>query len=198
MYAYINVSRERWRKHMQREVSIVPNRTIYVADADVQLFEKAQVLAGGNLSAAIVEALRRFVEDREGKESNFEEITVDVGKITRIKKRFQGRLLAKGRAFEQNETRRLAYSVYQTPKGNLAVYIRNTPNWNYWSNRKSKRHHWSEEDWTNWNSDDNDFRLEVYATLEELEYNVPPELFEAVALVLRGTTGSDGVEVLDI
>ncbi len=183
---------------MQQEVSIVPNRTIYVADADVQLFERAQTLAGGNLSAAIVEALRRFVEDREEKESIFEEITVEVGKITRMKKRFQGRLLAKGRAFEQNDTRRLAYSVYQTPKGNLAVYIRNTPNWNYWSNRKNKKHHWSEDDWTHWNNEDNDFRLEVYATLEELEYNVPPELFDAIAQVLRGATDGDGVEMLDI
>src|ERR1700675_3142820 len=106
-------ARKRWREYMQQEVSIMPNRTIYVADADVQLFEKAQVLAGGNLSAAIVEALRRFVEDREERESNFEEITIDVGKITRMKKRFQGRLLAKGRVFEQNDARRLAYSVYQ-------------------------------------------------------------------------------------
>jgi hypothetical protein len=33
----------------------MPNRTIYVADADLPIFEKAQELAGENLSATIAE-----------------------------------------------------------------------------------------------------------------------------------------------
>jgi hypothetical protein len=40
----------------------VPNKTIYVSDGDLQLFQRAQELAGGNLSAAISKALRRFVD----------------------------------------------------------------------------------------------------------------------------------------
>ena len=37
--------------------TIMPNRTIYVAGADLSIFEKAQKLAGDNLSAAIPEVL---------------------------------------------------------------------------------------------------------------------------------------------
>ena len=186
---------------MQQEVPFMPNRTIYVADSDVPLFEKAQKLAGGNLSATITEALRRFVESQETKSSGFEEITVEVGKVAHFHKRFQGRLLAKGRVFELNDTRKVSYNVYLTPKGNLAVYVRNTPNWNYWSGKRPGRPHrsqqWSGEDWSRWTNDENEYRLEVYSSLEELEYNVPPELYEAVSQILRGPS-DDGVEVLDI
>ena len=197
---------------MQQEVSGMPNRTIYVADADVSLYEKAQKIAGGNLSAAITEALRRFVEMQETRATGFEEITVEVGRVARFYKRFQGRLLAKGRVFEQNDTRKVSYNVYLTPKGNLAVYIRNTPNWNYWSskgmrNQKragkdwsrwgDKNWSWASDEWTHVTNDENEFRLEIYTSLEELEYNVPPELYEGVAQILKSDS-DDGVEGLDI
>ena len=48
----------------------MPNRTIYVADADLPIFEKAQKLAGDNLSAAIAQALHYFVEKEEAKMSS--------------------------------------------------------------------------------------------------------------------------------
>ena len=108
----------------------MPNRTIYVADADVPTFEKAQELAGDNLSATIAQALRRFVEAEEAKAEGFDDVTVKVGRITHTYKRFRGRLLAKGRVREQNETRRVVYEVYQTVKGKLALYVRNMPDWN--------------------------------------------------------------------
>ncbi|MBV9124589.1 MAG: EXLDI protein, partial [Planctomycetes bacterium] len=57
----------------------MPNRTIYIADADVPLFEKAQKLAGDNLSAAIASALRTFVEGEEARQGGYEDITVKVG-----------------------------------------------------------------------------------------------------------------------
>ena len=44
----------------------MPNRTIYVADVDLPIFEKAQKLAGDNLSAAIAQALHYFVEKGRG------------------------------------------------------------------------------------------------------------------------------------
>ena len=175
----------------------MPNRTIYVADADLPIFEKAQELAGDNLSATIAQALRRFVEIEDAKESGFEEVTVKVGKIAPSYKRFRGRLLAKGHVREQNDTREVLYRVYLTTKGNLALYVRNTPNWNYWSNPKSwsYRNH-GHHDWTQWSQQDQEFRLEVYETVEQLQGNVPQELYEAVSQSLRG--GPDGVEFLDI
>ena len=46
----------------------VPNKTIYVSDGDLPLYQRAQELAGGNLSAAISAALRRYVDVEEGDE----------------------------------------------------------------------------------------------------------------------------------
>lgn len=195
----------------------MPNRTIYVADADVPTFEKAQELAGDNLSATIAQALRRFVEAEEAKAEGFDDVTVKVGRITHTYKRFRGRLLAKGRVREQNETRRVVYEVYQTVRGKLALYVRNTPDWNNpkaWSYRKWSKHEWSKRDrshydwsqwpgedwsqydWSQWPNEDADYRLEVYDTLEELKDNVPLELYQAVAQSLNGD--ADGVEFLDI
>ena len=59
----------------------MPNRTIYVADADLPIFEKAQKLVGDNLSAAIAQALHYFVEKEEAKRSGFEEITVRSARV---------------------------------------------------------------------------------------------------------------------
>src|SRR6516165_11194147 len=112
----------------------MPNRTIYVADADMPIFEKAQKLAGDNLSAAIAQALRYFVEKEEAKMSGFEEIIVKVGKGTPyLTKKFQGRLLAKRRIRAQNSARLLILQVYQTAKGKFALYTKNTANWSEWS-----------------------------------------------------------------
>jgi len=36
---------------------VMPNKTIYVSDNDLPLFERAPSLAGGNLSAAITQAV---------------------------------------------------------------------------------------------------------------------------------------------
>ena len=71
----------------------VPNKTIYVADADLPLFERAQELTGDNLSATIVRALRRLVEIEEGRAEGFEEITVRVGTGAGQRQRFVGVLL---------------------------------------------------------------------------------------------------------
>ena len=112
----------------------MPNRTIYVADADLPIFEKAQKLAGDNLSAAIAQALHYFVEKEEAKRSGFEEITVKVGKgHPYLTKQFRGRLLAKRRFRIQNGSRILTLVVYQTAKGRYAIYTKNTANWSDWS-----------------------------------------------------------------
>lgn len=193
---------------------MMPNRTIYVADTDVPLFEKAQALAGGNLSAAIAQALHRFVKVQEAKASGFEEVTVRVGTIAKTEKRFRGRFLAKGRMYDQNDTRRIVYEVYQTEKLRLAVYIRNVPNWGNskgwssgnWSPHNPHRQHqsqgdwdwnwdWSHYDWSQWSKTDSESRLDVYETLDQLREAVPGELYEAVVQALHG---EEGVEFLDI
>ncbi len=73
---------------------MMPNKTIYVADDDLPLYKRAQELVGGNLSAAITTALRRFVDIEEGRAQGYDEIVVRVGPGLGRKQRFSGLLLA--------------------------------------------------------------------------------------------------------
>ena len=197
-------------------VPLMPNRTIYIADADVPLFEKAQKLAGDNLSAAIAYALRAFVEREEALQSGYEDITVKVGKgHPYIQQQFRGRLIAKRHIRMANEARMLTMNVYQTAKGRFAVYTRNQPNWSGWSHRwSSKKSHivpgkgWdvdvdvdvngpqknqSSYDWSAY-YEDVEMRLDVYDSLDDLKENIPEELYDAITRYLRGGE----VEFLDI
>jgi len=193
----------------------MPNRTIYIADADVPLYEKAQKLAGDNLSAAIAHALRVFVEREEARQSGYEDITIKVGKgHPYIQQQFRGRLLAKRRIKLANEMRILIMNVYQTAKGRFAVYTRNQPNWNWtdWSHRKPGKPkrgwdvdvdvnvdvNWSQKnqssyDWSAY-YEEVEMRLDVYDTLDDLKENIPEELYDAITRYLRGGE----IEILDI
>jgi EXLDI family protein len=165
---------------------MMPNKTIYVADADLPVFERAQQLAGDNLSSTIAQALKRFVESQEAKEEGFEEITVTVGKVAYSKKRFVGRLLASGYLGNRFEPEHQRLNVYQTSKGKLALHIRRGPNFG-----SSPR---SEVDSEDWNEEPNEYRLEVYDTLDELKAHIPTDLYDAVAQALT----DDSIEMLDI
>ncbi|HZS76607.1 MAG TPA: EXLDI protein [Ktedonobacteraceae bacterium] len=188
----------------------MPNRTIYVADADMPIFEKAQKLAGDNLSAAIAQALRIFVEREESRQGGFEDIIVKVGKGRPYQqKQFSGKLLAKRRVPIQGNTRMLTISVYQTAKGRFAVYTKNQPNWSGWSARWSKHKHsgksWDVDvnvdvnpsgwqyDWWSYYQDD-ELRLDVYESLDDLKENIPEEMFDAIVRYLQG----GDIEILDI
>jgi EXLDI family protein len=150
----------------------MPNKTIYVADSDLALFNRAQELAGGNLSQAISQAVRRYVEVREAKVEGLKEITVKVGLgALRRQKRFVGVMIAKWR--HQPEGGRFeSYTVYRTQKEKFAVEIRRGGDV-------------SSIDWgqaMNWEDDfdpveeSKETTLVVYDTLEQLKANVPPEL----------------------
>src|SRR5260370_1892225 len=184
----------------------MPNRTIYVADADLPIFDKAQKLAGDNLSAAIAQALHYFVEKEEAKRSGFDEITVKVGKgRPYLTKQFRGRILAKRRIRIQNGTRILTLVVYLTAKGRFALYTKNTASWSdlsqtsKWSRKSAGDWNWdwdydaSNYDWSTYFEDD-EHRLDVYATLDELKDIIPEELYESIVKYMSG----EEVEILDI
>jgi EXLDI family protein len=170
---------------------MMPNKTIYVSDADVPLFDRAQEIAGGNLSAAIANALRRYVESEETQEAG--EIIIKVGAHGAYRQqRFQGRMVGKFFAPTADQLRANLYRVYLTNKGNFAVYVKETPNWmgrRGWSERIDAHHYAG--DWWHPTS-----RLEVYPSLDELQTHVPPELFVSVSATVQGK--GDGIEDLDI
>jgi EXLDI family protein len=192
----------------------MPNRTIYVADTDLPIFEKAQQLAGENLSATIVQALRRFVESEEAKESGYEEITVRVGRgKPYMQKQFRGRRVASRRLPLNQGTRTLTLVLYQTIHGRFALYSKNTTDWNSWSSRWSgqgKQKHkqggsWDLQwDWDwDWSGTPNkweamskpdELRLDVFENLDTLREAIPEEMYESVTRYLQG----DDIEFLDI
>ena len=104
----------------------VPNKTIYVSDGDLPIYQRAQELAGGNLSAAIATALRRYVDVEEGRLEGFDEITVRVGPGRGRKVRFTGVLLGSG------STPAAAYEtfrVYRGRSGKFVLHIERSPGW---------------------------------------------------------------------
>jgi hypothetical protein len=55
------------------------NKTLYIRDEDVQVWERARELAGGGLSPVIVSGLKKFITEKEGEEAEskgFERIEV--------------------------------------------------------------------------------------------------------------------------
>jgi len=75
----------------------VPNKTIYVSEGDLKLYQRAQQLAGGNLSAAISTALKGYVDIQEGLREGFDDVVVRVGVGTGKKVRFTGQLVGEPR-----------------------------------------------------------------------------------------------------
>lgn len=120
----------------------MPNKTIYVKEEDIELFEKAQRLLGDSLSGAIAEGLRRLVAAKEAEVRGMKEITLTVGVVPDTSKvRFIGRSLAGGQKLtgqtSSKDDRGVNIEIYQTKKGNILVW------WERWS-RWEDEHTWSD------------------------------------------------------
>ncbi|MBX5437568.1 MAG: EXLDI protein [Alicyclobacillaceae bacterium] len=181
----------------------MPNKTIYVAEDDLPLFEQALEL-GDNLSATIAKALRMYVEAERAKREGFEEITVRVGHHGHRRfKRFRGYRLARWVTTTADERRMEIFSVFKTRGGRFAVHRKKSPNWALWADPEN----WPDEftrrqggrwrECAGWRHDvwpSVEATLEVYETLEELRHHVPPELFELV----KEASNEPPLEELDI
>ncbi len=172
----------------------VPNKTIYVSDGDLPLYGRAQELAGGNLSAAIAKALRRWVDATEGLEEGFEDITVRVGLGGGRKVRFTG--VRVGEWLDTRPSRVEHFRVFQGRTGKYVVHVERSPE--YWMVDAEGK----PAGWRGYLGIGNikygeapaESTIEVVETLEGLRDKVPPELFEMVARSARRAT----VEDLDI
>ena len=172
----------------------MPNKTIYVSDRDLPVYDRAQELAGGNLSKAISKALRKYVEAEEGRLAGYDEITLKVGvgpARKRRRQRFIGVQLGEwGRA---DAMRAEIYKVYRSKSGKFVIYTERTPD---------VKHDASETGWKkmiglgeqSWAVGTEEGILEVVDTLEQLKEKIPAELYEIVA----ATSEAPPVEDLDI
>lgn len=172
----------------------MPNKTIYVSDGDLPVYQRAQELAGGNLSAAIASALRRFVDIEEGRGEGFDEIIVRVGAAPGRKVRFVGILL--GDWLDTSWSRVDHYRVYRTRSGRYAVHVERGPEF------KTVDAQGKPAGWrgmlgigsVSYGSTPQTATLDIVESLEELRDRVPHDLYEMVARAGDGTP----VEDLDI
>ena len=172
----------------------MPNKTIYVSDADLPVFQRAQELTGGNLSAAISQALRRLVEVEEGRLQGFDEITVGVGPGATKLQRFQGVLLVDWHRTTSGREDR--YRVYRTRSGRFAVHLARGEEFVHSAGTDGRltgwRKHLSPEQ--QWGQVPASASLEVHESLEQLRAAVPAEL----ASLVQAQSAPPEVEDLDI
>ncbi|MBB5779126.1 EXLDI protein [Nonomuraea angiospora] len=161
----------------------MPNKTIYVSDEDLPIFQRAQELAGGKLSTAISVALRRYVEMEEGRQEGYEEIIVQVGQGAGRKQRFSGVLLGEwGRTSRSGRVE--MFRVYRSRKGKFVLHVDRSPDWVSGS---------ESDDWvstwrgylglgeTRWGFVQGAATLDVFDTVEELRGKIPDEFYDLIA-----------------
>jgi EXLDI family protein len=172
----------------------VPNKTIYVSDSDIPLYERAQAVAGGNLSAAIVAAIRRYVELEEGRKEGFDEVIVRVGPGKGRKVRFVGLLL--GEWVNSSNSRFETFRVYRGRTGKFVVHVERSPGFTM-VDGEGKPAGWRGYFGignVSYGSTPGESTLEVVESLDQLRERIPPQLYEMVA----GSAKQPPVEDLDI
>jgi EXLDI family protein len=187
----------------------MPNKTIYVSDDDLPLFERAQELAGANLSSAIVRALRRFIELEEAKQKGFDEVTVIVNSEgAHRRKRFIGQRLVRWTQPTANGKGAVIINVYRTAGKRYVLHTRTLPEWELaWGDPELTM---DPKQWgvgngllqkiLSWGFDyeqfktSGDYTFEVVETIEGLKQHVSSELYQAVSGALEGPE----IEDLDI
>lgn len=173
----------------------VPNKTIYVSDGDLPLYQRAQELAGGNLSSVIAKALRKYVDLEEGQREGYEEITVRVGLNPSRKVRFSGVLLGEWENSDSSKVER--FRIYRSRSGKFVLHTDRTAEWTM-VDSDGKPAGWRATLGLQWNvsygSKPAESTLEVFDSLEALRERVSPQIYEMVA----SSTGQPAVEELDI
>jgi EXLDI family protein len=172
----------------------VPNKTIYVSEGDLPLYQRAQELTGDNLSAAIAAALRRYVDVEEGKREGFDEIIVRVGPGKGRKVRFTGVFLGEwlNTSFSRVET----FRVYRGRTGKFVLHTERSPDYSV-VDAEGKPAGWRGYlgiGNISYGNSPGESSLEVIESLDELRERIPPQLYDMVA----GSAKQPPLEDLDI
>ena len=173
----------------------MPNKTIYVSEGDLQLYDRAQALAGGNLSAAISKALRRYVDVEDGRREGFEEITVRVVPGGR-KIRFSGVLIGELANSSSSSSRWEVFRVYRSRTGKFVLHTDRAAEYSA-IDAEGKPAGWRGYlgvGNVSYASRPAESTLDVFESLEQLRPRIPAQLYEMVA----GAADRPAVENLDI
>jgi EXLDI family protein len=172
----------------------VPNKTIYVSQGDLPLYQRAQELAGDNLSAAISAALRRYVDIEEGKREGYDEIKVRVGTGKGRKVRFTAVLL--GEWANTNSSGHERFRVWRGRTGKYVVHVERSPGYTM-VDQEGKPAGWRGYlgiGNLSYGSSAAQSTLDVVESLEDLRERIPPQLYEMVARA----PGEPDVEDLEV
>lgn len=102
----------------------MPNKTIYVSEQDLLLFDEAKTIAGEALSSVISRALREYVSRNKEKVNGMKEIHIRVGaQNAEREQRFVGMKAGEWTGFSDDKEWWMSATVYRTQKGNWAVHL---------------------------------------------------------------------------
>ncbi|WP_224981199.1 hypothetical protein [Geomonas agri] len=103
----------------------MPNKNIYVADEDMQIFQRAQEVAGESISKVIVQALRQYLVQKDLEGTEFKECEAMKGiyrnGLSIEKARFIGKHLSTMTIGEPDDTKMFTYDLYTTRKGKFLL-----------------------------------------------------------------------------
>jgi EXLDI family protein len=177
----------------------VPNKTIYVSDGDLPLFERAQELCAGNLPGAIAQAVREYVDAAEQViRRQYGQVTVHVGPAgSRRRQRFTAVLLAEWSHTAGSAGLVETFSAYRTARERYAVYRTTTAAQQRRPSPGARPGgHWTgpASDLTDGPGlgDQGEAVLDIYDSLDALTEHTPPEFARLV------TTAAAGLEVEDL
>jgi EXLDI family protein len=159
----------------------VPNKTIYVSNGDLPLYQRAQELAGDNLSAAISAALRRYVDIEDAKQMGYDEIKVRVGTGKGRRVRFTAIFL--GEWANTNNTGQERFRVWRGRTGKYVVHVERSPGFTM-VDQDGKSAGWRGYlgiGNLSYGSSAAQATLEVVSSLDELRERIPPQLYDMVS-----------------
>ncbi|NDU71199.1 EXLDI protein [Actinomadura sp. DSM 109109] len=174
----------------------MPTKTVYVSDDDVELYQRAQELAGGNLSSAISRALRRYVEIADAAVEDFDDVELPVGRGgVYHRKRFVGRTVGAWRRTLGDTGEYM--TAYLTRRGRYAVHSKRYPSaveaGGAADDPRNTIEYWEQvTHFDDWGAVEYD--LAVYERLSDLQQAVPPEF----ARIVEANSQRPPVEELDI
>ncbi len=169
----------------------MPNKTIYVSEKDVFLFDQAKEIAGETLSSVIARALSEYVIRRRDKEKGMKNVSIKVGiDGAEREQRFIGSQIGEWSGFSDDKVWFLKAVIFKTQKENWAVLLETICKANMLTNKKE----WRESG--DYLINPKKSELVIGKTPEELQNKLPKKLY--ISLIQHAKLDAHPIEYLDI